>query len=154
MKRILLMMYVTAILTGCAGGLSRLNEAKISSPKVIALDAPNASWVTPITTELKKSGFRILRTASRSSIIEKTSRNRLEQFNKAEARYVLVISGYVRARCFAGGYNFGDINVDLVDTESNETILSFNDTGLSENCFPLSGHIFSDIANAVSSAWK
>jgi len=68
-----------------------------------------------------------------------------------------VIDGYApydwTNRCFAGGYKFDHISTDLVDTVTNETILNINGSGFSENCPPMSGTIFSDIANAIDAAW-
>jgi len=140
------MICLVTIITGCAstGRVVNLTDVKASGPKIIALNAPSAPWV--------------LRWSSRSRVTEKTSSTRLEQFNEAEARYVLVVEGFApydwANRCFGGGYNFSHISVDLVDTVNNETILNINGSGYSENCPPMSGTIFSDIANAVKMAWE
>ncbi|HMN15111.1 MAG TPA: hypothetical protein PKD55_22560 [Bellilinea sp.] len=147
-------------LVGCAssGRVTRLADAQISGPRVIALDAPSAPWVIDIQNELKARGFRVLRWSSRARVTERASADRIEQFNEAEARYVLVIDGYApydwTTRCFGGGYNFSHISADLVDTKSNETILNVNGSGYSERCPPMSGTIFADIANAVDAAWS
>lgn len=82
----------------------------------------------------------------------------MESFNEAEARYVLVIAGAapydLMNRCFGGGFKFDHITADLVDTETNETLLNVNGSGYSENCPPMSGTIFGDIADAVAEAWQ
>ena len=57
-------------------------------------------------------------------------------------------------RCLGGGYKFNHISADLVDAATNETILNVNGSGYSEKCPPVSGTIFSDIANAVNGAWN
>lgn len=110
-----------------------------------------------IQNRLKQNGFKVLRWSSRTKVTEQTSPNRIETFNEAEARYILVIEGYApydwANRCFGGGYKFSEISADLVDTKNNETILNVNGSGYSKNCPPMSGTIFADIANAVNAAW-
>ena len=56
-------------------------------------------------------------------------------------------------RCFGGGYKFDHISTGLVHTATNETILNVNGAGYCENCPPMSGSIFGDIADAVDAAW-
>lgn len=159
MKRLLAVVASVVLLAGCAssGRIVRLSSAKITGPRVIALDAPSAPWVIEIQQRLQQKGFRVLRSGSHTRVTEQTSSRRVESFNEATARYVLVVNGYApydaMSRCFAGGYKFDHISTDLVDTTTNETILNVNGAGYSENCPPLSGTIFGDIANAVDAAW-
>ena len=133
-------------------------DTKVTGPKIVALDAPSAPWVIEIQNRLKQEGFKVLRWSSRTRVTEKTNPARVEQYNEAEARYVLVIDGYApydwANRCFGGGFKFSHISVDLVDVKTNETVLNVNGAGYSENCPPLSGTIFADIARAVSNAWE
>lgn len=145
-------------MTACATGrVVQLSDGEITSPKLIALDAPGVPWVIEIQNRLKQKGFKVLRWSSRTSVSERTRPNRVEHYNEAEARYVLVIDGYApydwANRCFGGGYRFSHISADLVDVLTNETILNINGSSYSENCPPLSGTIFEDITNAVSSSW-
>lgn len=159
MIRLITTMALAAFLTGCATGrVVQVSDEKVSGEKVIALNAPSASWVIEIQSKLKERGFKVLRWSSRTRVTEQTSTSRLEQFNEAEARYVLVIDGFApydwANRCFGGGYKFSHISADLVDTKTNETILNVNGSGYSEKCPPMSGTIFSDIADAVDSAWR
>lgn len=158
-QRLLVITILALVVTGCATGhVTQVSDAKVSGPKVIALDAPSAPWVIEIQNRLKQSGFKVLRWSSRVRVTEQTERDRLEQYNKAEARYVLVINGFApydwANRCFGGGYKFSTISVDLVDVQTNETILNINGSGYSENCPPLSGSIFQDITDAVQRAWQ
>lgn len=158
-QRVLVVTILTLAITGCATGhVTQLSSTKINGPKVIALDAPSAPWVIEVQNRLKQSGFKVLRWSSRVRVTEQTEKDRLEQYNKAEARYVLVISGFApydwANRCFGGGYKFSTISVDLVDVQTNETILNINGSGYSENCPPLSGSIFQDITDAVQRAWQ
>lgn len=158
MKKLLVIL-TTFALTACASGrVVQISDVPVTGPKVIALNAPSAPWVIEIQNKLKQRGFRVLRWSSVSRVTERTSPDTLEEYNKAEARYVLIIDGHApydnMNRCFAGGYRFDYISTDLVDTVSNETILNVNGSGYSENCPPLSGTIFGDIADAVDSAWS
>lgn len=158
-QRLPIITLLTLILTGCATGhLTQVSDVKVSGPKIIALDAPSAPWVVEIQNRLKQAGFKVLRWSSRVRVTEATEKDRLEQYNKAEARYVLVINGFApydwANRCFGGGYKFSTISVDLVDVHTNETILNVNGSGYSENCPPLSGSIFQDIADAVQRTWQ
>jgi len=158
-QHLLVVTILALVVTGCATGhVTQISDAKISGPKIIALDAPSTPWVIEIQNQLKQSGFKVLRWSSRVRVTEQTERDRLEQYNKAEARYVLIINGFApydwANRCFGGGYKFSTINVDLVDVQTNETILNVNGSGYSEKCPPLSGSIFQDITDAVHRAWQ
>lgn len=151
---------ILLVLSGCAstGNVVTLKDERAKGPKVISLDAPSAPWVSEIQLRLQQLGFKVLRWSSRIRVAEETAKNRVAEFNRAESRYVLVIDGYApydwANRCFGGGYRFTHISVDLVDARTNETILNVNGSGYSENCPPMSGTIFSDIANAVNAYWE
>lgn len=158
MKLITLTIFILFITSCASGNVMKLQDTKAEGPKVVALDAPSAPWVIEIQNRLKKSGFKVLRWSSTTRVSEKTSDTRVEEFNQAEARYILVIEGFApydwASRCFGGGYNFRNISVDLVDAKTNETILNVHGSGYSENCPPMSGTIFSDITNAISKLWE
>lgn len=150
---------LVSALSACASGRVLHSGAEpVEGPRVIALDAPNAPWVMEIQSRLRAKGFRVMRWGSTRRVTESTDPGRVEQYNEASARYVLVIDGAapldVANRCFAGGYKFDYITADLVDARTNETILNVNGAGYSENCPPLSGSIFGDIADAVDSVWS
>lgn len=159
MFRLLICILSAIAIFGCASGnVVQIADSKITGPKIVALNAPSAPWVIEIQNRLKQEGFKVLRWSSRTRVTEKTDEARIEQYNEAEARYVLVIDGYApydwANRCFGGGFRFSHISVDLVDAKTNETVLNVNGSGYSENCPPLSGTIFTDIAKAVSKAWE
>ncbi len=159
MTRLLAILLLIVFVGGCASGrVVQISDAPVTGPKVIALDAPSAPWVIEIQSRLKQKGFKVLRWSSRARVTEKTASNRIEAYNEAEARYVLIIDGYApydwANRCIGGGYKFSHISTDLVDVVTNETILNVNGSGYSENCPPMSGSIFSDIANAIDGAWQ
>ena len=156
--RILGLIFAITFLSGCVSSVTYLTDEKIVAPKVIALNASKAPWIYEIQKRLKKEGFKVLRSSSRSKVTEQINPSTLETYNKAEARYVLDITGHaplgLMRRCVGGGYKFDYISVDLVDINTNETILNYSDSGYSENCPPLSGNIFSNITEAVLNAWE
>lgn len=146
------------LLSGCASGTKTvLLDKKITEPKVIALDAPRTPWVIEIENRLRQKGFKVLRAASTKNVKEQVSDTTTEEFRQSATRYVLSIQGAapldVMNRCFAGGFRFDYINTELIDTKTNETILNISGSGYSENCPPMSGSIFKDIASGVDSAW-
>ena len=150
---------LAVLLAGCAhNSTTVLSDKKIEAEKVVALDAPRAPWVTDIETSLRKAGFRVLRWASQKKVTEGQGTGKVEQYQAASTRYVLVIDGQAFTdplnRCFGGGWKFSYLNADLVDTASNETVLSVTGSGFSENCPPLSGRLFTNISEALTNAWQ
>lgn len=130
----------------------------IDGPKQIALVGTRYPWVTQIETRIRKKGFSIKRFASVKEVTKKVSDTTTETYNQATARVVLVLDGYApntsMTRCIGGGYDFSFINAELIDAKSNETIAVYSNSGYSENCAPLSGTIFTDIANMVDGSFK
>ncbi len=121
------------------------------------IDSPRESWVFEIEKRLRKNGFSIKRTASRNVAIERESDRKTTVYNEASTRYILKLSGdyhFSLGRCIGGGYYFNYINAELIDTRKNETVMYYSNDGLSENCPPLSGTIFSDIEKMITDAWE
>jgi hypothetical protein len=91
-------------------------------------------------------------------LIEKQSETKTGIYNEATARYVLNVQGSApngaMTRCYGGGYNFNYIDAELIDLKDNKTIFHYSNSGYSEGCPPLSGHIFGDIAELTKNAWK
>jgi hypothetical protein len=137
------------ILSACASGTVIVqNDSKIVGPKLVALDAPIAPWLPQIEIRLKQKGFQVKR----------FSRDQTGALTDLGAQYVLRISGSHYSgwenRCFGGGYKFDSLLAELVDLKTNESIATVSGEGYSENCPPLSGTIFSDIANMVADRWQ
>lgn len=152
-------MLFAAALVGCATGTSTsLSETKVEGPRVVALDAPRTPWVVEIEARLRKEGFQVMRWASTTRVREMTTDSSSEEFRKSAARYILVVDGHAPLdpmnRCFGGGFRFSYLTVELVDTKTNETVLSVSGSGYSEGCPPLSGTVFSDVTKAIVGAWK
>jgi hypothetical protein len=154
------LLIVSCILGACASTKSAeiFSDKKITSPKIVAIQGIRAPWVYEIEKRLKKRGFQIKRIASQHMAIEKDGPQKTIAYNEASARFLLSIDGFASSnkalRCFAGGYDFDYIDIELIDIVKNETVLHYSNSGYSENCSPLSGTIFTDIENLVNSAWK
>lgn len=160
MKRFIFSTFIILLLTGCVTTKSSdlMIEHKIDAPKVLTVKGTRAPWVYEIEKRLKKRGFTIKRIASQSVSTEVVSDNKVSTYNEASAPFVLLIDGYApnnaMERCFGGGYNFSYIDIEMVNLINNETVLHYNNSGYSEGCPPLSGTIFTDIENLISSAWE
>ncbi|HTR88359.1 MAG TPA: hypothetical protein VMI56_28010 [Reyranella sp.] len=57
-------------------------------------------------------------------------------------------------RCMGGGYKFKFITAELIDLQTEETLGTYSNSGFSEDCAPLSGTIFGDIARMVASVFR
>lgn len=160
MKSVLFLLLPVFLLQGCVSTktINVMSEEKITGPKVIAMSGSRSAWVYEIEKRLKSSGFQIKRMVSQNSSVEKVSDTKTDIYKEASAQYVLHIDGYApnnsMERCFGGGYRFSYINAELIDLEKNETIFHYSNSGYSENCPPMSGTIFGDIANLAESAWQ
>lgn len=155
MKKLLAL--ATLVLVGCAHNSTNiLTDKKLDGPKVIALDAPRAPWVSDIEGRLRKAGYKVLRKASLKRVTE-DHQGKKEEYQEATTRYVLVVDGEAFVdqmnRCFGGGWKFNYLNTELVDTATNETVVSVAGSGYSENCPPLSGSLFTNIVKALDEAW-
>jgi hypothetical protein len=159
MQKLLGSLGLLLLLNGCAhNNTTVLYEQKITTPKVIALDAPRSSWMIEIETRLRKAGFQVLRRSSQTTVTEKATETRTETYRESTARYVLVVRGDAITdsmhRCFGGGFNFNDLTAELVDTQKNETLLNVTGSGYSEDCPPMSGNLYGNIVAAVKNAWE
>ena len=162
MKNVIFALLMIVLLVGCVTGhLVQVSDTQTLGPKIIALDAPRVPWAIEIKNHLRAKGFKVLQWSTKNRVIEQTESDNVEQFNKFEAKYVLVIEGSApydwakrwAGKCIDGCYNFTHISADLVNTITNKTIFNVSGSGYSEKCHPISGTIFSDIANAVDDAW-
>lgn len=136
--------------------IDTIDAEPITTPKIVALDAPRLPWVIEIEKRLRQRGFKVLRTPSRAQISQ-TSGNTTTTFNAAEAHYTIVVDGEAATdwahRCFGGGWDFDYLNVALVDNLSNETLVNASDAGYSEGCPPAMSSMFDDIVDAVTRTW-
>lgn len=160
MKFFWVLVAILVSLSGCVSTktMDIFIEQKITSPKVIAMSGTRAPWVYEIEKRLRENGFEIKRMPSQNVAVEQKTDTKTEVYNEAAARFILHIDGYApntsTTRCFGGGYNFDYINVELIDVESNRTVMHYSNSGFSENCQPLSGTIFTDIVQTVTRVWE
>ena len=151
---------LTSFLLGCVSTKTQdvYLKSKIVAPKIIAIEGQRWPWFFEIEKRLRAKGFKILRMASQHVTTEKKSDNLTESYNQATSRYILFVDGYApntgMTRCLGGGYDFQYINVELVDVQENQTVFNYSNSGYSENCPPLSGTIFTDIADLVENTWR
>ena len=155
-----LLLLISVAQAGCVStkSVDVFVSEKISGPKVIAMSGVRAPWVFEIEKRLRARGFEVKRWASQNRAIEQVSPNKLEAYNEASAQVILRIDGFApntsMTRCFGGGYKFNYITVEAIDVAKNETLAAFSNSGYSENCPPLSGTIFGDIAGMVDGLFK
>ena len=130
----------------------------IVGPKEIALVGNRAPWVIEIEKRLRAEGVAIKRFASLGEATKQTSETQTETTATTTTRIILVLDGFApntgMTRCFAGGYNFGYINAEIIDSKNNETLSVYSNSGYSEDCPPLSGTIFGDITDMVLATFK
>ena len=129
----------------------------IDDKKVIALSGQRFPWVVEIEQRLKSKGFTVLRYSSVQRVTEKAP-DKDVSYQQASARYVVQLNGFAPLewafRCMGGGYKFNYISAEVIDTKTNQSIYSFNDSGYSENCPPVSGSIFTDLVDGINGLWK
>jgi hypothetical protein len=156
--RICLVLVGVWTLTGCARTeLYQSPELHAEGPKVVALQGDRLPWVAEIERRLRTDGFTVLRWEGREIVTESKTVDKTVQYREAETRYILRIDGSAQMdtmhRCMGGGYDFEYISAELIDAKTNQTISSFSGNGMSENCPPMSGHIYQQITSMVKSAW-
>lgn len=139
---------------GCAAEKAQYLGPKAEGPVAVALDAGREPWVIDIEQALRVKGIKVYRMPSQKQMIVKVDETTTTQFNAAATRYVLQIDGDTYGRCAGGGYGFTHLTTTLVDTKENVTTMALTQSGHSENCQPLSGVIFSNIAESVLKAWQ
>jgi hypothetical protein len=106
----------------------------IDDKKVIALSGQRFPWVVEIEQRLKNKGFTVLRYSSVQRVTEKAP-DKDVSYQEASARYVVQLNGFAplewALRCMGGGYKFNFISAEVIDTKTNQSIYSFNDSGYS-----------------------
>lgn len=156
MKRVVLLVALAVMLGGCAHRMVDVTDHKAVGEKIITIDAPRAAWVQALSQHIRKKGFQIRHYSSQVVETRTTDDKTTQTYNKASARYVLNVNGYDNPsnRCFGGGWTMEYITADFVDVRDNITIFSYSNGGYTENCPPMSGSIFGDIANLIEQAWS
>ena len=151
------------ILSGITGCVSTQDkgfylESKIQSPKVISISGTRAPWTNQIKKRLRQNGFILKPIVSQYYVSKKVTKSKAISYNEASARYILHLDGAAKMgamhRCFGGGYTFDYISAELIDVQTNTTVMSFSDSGMSEGCPPMSGTLYGDLTNSVVQSWN
>lgn len=159
MKAIIVAFAAILALGGCAhSDTVMMTDSKMEGPRVVALQARSSAWLPEIEKRIRQKGFKVLRTTSQRSVREQVSPTRSEEYKEAAARYILVIDGQTNLdpmrRCFGGGWFFFNLTAELVDTSTNESMMTVSGTGYSEGCPPASSSLYQNIADSLDKAWK
>lgn len=153
----LLFIILFLFLIGCTGRGTGESEKlyidKTTEPKIIVVNAEESRMRVKIEQQLRQKGFQI-KNFSSTYVIKDHEAERDVAHAKFPTRYVLNISGSWRERCFGGGYPIVFIIAELIDQNNNETVAIYNGSGYTEDCPPLSGTIFEEIAIMVDDYWK
>jgi hypothetical protein len=158
MKRIVVVAFGVSTLLGCAlpgsARVSQRPEQPLDGPRELAVVGRRGEVVRMLEDKLRACGFRLKRFASVAQMTEAVPDGRIAKYNEATTRYAIETDADVMEQCFGGGYRINHIRVDLLDLRRNEVIMSVQGSGYSEDCPPMSGHVFGDIADAISAAWN
>jgi hypothetical protein len=102
---------------------------------------------------LRDRGIRLKRLPTMRDVTRVVSAQRLESTTEPTVRYALELTTSSTDRCFGGGFKFAYFRVEVTDLVLNETVLTMKASGYSEKCQPMSGSIFTDVANQIAKAW-
>jgi len=155
MKKLIYIVVMSFLLSGCAAGLRVDQISDIDSNEKVLVLMNETRWNVKIRRELAKQGFQIKRFTSLKEIEVKDGK-RTETFNLAEARYgITVVPGTIVDWCLGGrAKKFGDFTVEITDLRTNDLVMVVEQGGWSDNCLVLSGNLFPDIADALRQNWK
>lgn len=145
-------------LAGCATGSSTAGgHGRITTPKIVGLDAPRAPWVDEIELRLRQGGFSVVRGVGRPYREDAPGGTGATGFHESMTRYVLVLDGRASlepsSRCFGRVFRFDYLNARLVDTRTDDMLFSLWDSGYSEDCSPFRGRLFSELLDGIQDAW-
>ena len=125
---------------GCVGAYVGGSAVKknISGPKEIMVLTGADAVTNVITRDLRQRGIMV------SALPPNVQ-------TEITPRYGLSVSWKTWDRCLGGGFAFNYITVELYDLDTNDLVYTRSRSVYSEDCPPLSGTIFQDFANDISS---
>ena len=135
---IFLLLFFNSCTKNSIEGPKLLNsKIKISGPKIISIQSLNYPWLYSIQRKIEGYGFLIY-----------SSREK-------KLRYELVINGKDQEtrRCLGGGWSMEYLNATLFDNLEKKEVAYIEGTGFTENCPPMSGRIFTEIALMIDNLW-
>ena len=146
------------MLYGCASSLSvdRVSDTPIDTTthEIVLLDSTKFDY--DLKKSLIKYGFKVKNTPSIVSKEKKVDESTSLSYNISEARYgINQYPGAVIDWCL---YNkqvkFDEYTLELVDLETNDTILFIKKGGWTGNCFPSTGKLFEELALELKKNWE
>jgi hypothetical protein len=155
MRKLITIVAVSFMLSGCAAGLRVDQISDVDSSEKVLVLMNETKWNVKLRRELAKQGFQVKRFTSLKEVEIKEGK-RTETFNLAEARYGLtVVPGTIVDWCLGGrAKKFGDFAVEITDLRTNDLVMVVEQGGWSDTCMGLFGNLFPDIAKALRQHWK
>lgn len=135
-------MLMLSQVVGCAG--KNITMYNTVAPDV-AIKVHHSSWSNGLLKGLYENGVRY------TVVLP-------ERYNSDGIKLLVVIDGSVYGgdlnKCFGGGYKFNSYNVSIYDTKTSTLLASYDDSGYSEGCPPLSGKLYENTANLIKQVIK
>lgn len=127
---------------GCAG--KSITVYNTTAPDV-AIQVQHSSWSNGLLKGLYENGVRY------TVVLP-------ERYNSEGIKLLVVIDGSIHEgelnKCFGGGYDFKSYNVSIYDTKTSTLLASYDDSGYSEGCPPLSGKLYENTASLIKQVLK
>jgi len=136
--------------------VTRYAPGPVDGSQTVVVLGDRNEWTSLLEDELRARGLQMRRFASSARVGELTASDRLSIYDEASAPIALELDWNLDPgrRCFGGGHFFDRIRLEAIDLARNEVIMAATASGYSEKCFPMSGSIFGDFADAVVELWQ
>ncbi len=146
------------LVAGCAQSYRTVPDTfKISGPKEVAIYGERKPWTLEIQQRLAAQGFTIKRFVNTGAVSRITG-NTITTTSNIATRYIIAVEANASLnwarKCFGGGVNLDYINVEVVDTQTNETLLTVTDSGYTEGCPPWPSNVYGNIVGQISGLWR
>jgi hypothetical protein len=145
---------VTACLVPGNATLEVSPKTKMTGPKVVAVMGTRSEFVAALEEALAARGFTFRPYQNRDRISAPAGQVRAGENVSDNTKYAIEILPDIFDRCLGGGFVLTSLKVSVIDRASNELMLRSTAKGRTEKCFPGSGTVFQDIANAIDAAWQ
>lgn len=144
-------------ISGCAAGLSvdRISDIPIDAKNKEIAFLNHSRYDPEIKKALAKNGFTFKPMATQRKITNMITDKSTEEYNESAARYGLILhEGEIVDRCIGGkARKYDEFSFEIVDIAENESILFINKGGWTNDCFPVKGTLFNDLAKELANNW-
>ena len=151
------------VLTSCATGMQvkRMQDFTPRSKTFVFIS--NSRWNSHFREALQDNGLKVLRFASRDTVISKGSDSEYARISQnAEAQYGLEITSWHQVAGTNNCINSSDdmmvdVSVDVIDLLTNEVLLRAKNGGVTTRhcCVVWKSHtVFEEIAATLAAQWK